>query len=130
MRIYLSGPMTGQEDLNRKAFADVADELRKEGHFVINPHNFTPLFGDEFTVGDAFKELYFVEDMGVTFCPSRELVKRSNVARCVLDAELAALRSCDAIYLLRGWENSRGARKELAESIAHGLSIISEGSEA
>ena len=46
-----------------------------------------------------------------------------------MDADLAAVRSCDAIYLLRGWENSRGAKKELAEAIAHGLTILQEGGE-
>lgn len=37
MRVYLSGPMTGKPDLNRKAFNEAADELRKLGHEVFNP---------------------------------------------------------------------------------------------
>lgn len=50
-------------------------------------------------------------------------------ARAVMDADLAAVRSCDAIYLLRGWETSRGAKKELAEALAHDLQIMLEGGE-
>ena len=44
-----------------------------------------------------------------------------------MDADLAAVRSCDAIYLLKGWESSRGAKKELAEAMAHGLKVMQEG---
>ena len=53
----------------------------------------------------------------------------SSLARAVMDADLAAVRSCDAIYLLRGWESSRGAKKEFAEALAHGLQVIQEGGE-
>lgn len=37
--IYISGPMTGVEDLNRAAFKEVENELRAEKHFPLNPHN-------------------------------------------------------------------------------------------
>lgn len=51
------------------------------------------------------------------------------LAQSVMDADLAAVRSCDAIYLLRGWESSRGAKKELAEAIKCGLLVKQEGDE-
>ena len=38
-------------------------------------------------------------------------------------AEIHALETCDAIYLLDGWHKSEGARKELATAIAYGLKI-------
>ena len=41
----------------------------------------------------------------------------------VMAAELHALETCDAIYLLDGWHKSEGARKELATAIAYGLKI-------
>ena len=50
----------------------------------------------------------------------------SILAQSIMDADLAAVRSCDAIYLLRGWENSRGAKKELAEAIARRLQVMLE----
>lgn len=34
---YISGPMTGHEDFNRKAFHEAADRLRDLGHQVVNP---------------------------------------------------------------------------------------------
>ena len=39
MRIYISGPMTGYEDLNRPAFLKVQDTLEDMGHEVFNPIN-------------------------------------------------------------------------------------------
>ena len=46
-----------------------------------------------------------------------------------MDADLAAVRSCDAIYLLKGWENSRGAKKEFAEAVKHDLMVLLEKEE-
>lgn len=38
--IYISGPMSGIEDLNRVAFEKAERLLRESGHFPINPHHF------------------------------------------------------------------------------------------
>lgn len=38
--IYISGPMTGIENLNREAFENAERLLRESGHFPINPHHF------------------------------------------------------------------------------------------
>ena len=123
MRIYISGPMTGQKDLNRKAFADVAFTLQSKGHFVINPHELAEKFGTVDQIANSFKAYY---EGAAQIYPNGSY----RLAQSVMDAELAAVRSCDAIYLLRGWESSRGARKELSEAIAHGLSIILEPASA
>ena len=123
MRIYISGPMTGKPDHNRPAFDAAAKRLREQGHFVINPAELSALFGSENDVSESFKILYRITDK-IFWLPSEE-----SVAKAVLQADLAAVRSCDAIYLLRGWETSRGAKRELAEAIAHGLTIMQEGDE-
>jgi hypothetical protein len=49
------------------------------------------------------------------------------LAESIMSADLAAVRSCDAIYLLRGWESSRGSKKELNEAIRCGLEVMLEG---
>lgn len=42
--------------------------------------------------------------------------------RAYLRSDIHALLECDGIYLLRGWENSRGARLE--KLIADGLDLL------
>ena len=117
MRIYISGPMTGKPDLNRPAFDAAEKRLTAQGHFVINPHRISALFGTEAELCESFMYYYdgFRSD------------SVSSLARAVMDADLAAVRSCDAIYLLRGWESSRGAKKELAEALKYGLKVMQEG---
>lgn len=130
MRIYISGKMTGCPDHNRAAFGAAAERLREQGHFVINPHDLSSMFGSEEELVASFAEYYRMLDLDANFLdhtPSTQILERIRVARAVMDADLAAVRNCDAIYLLRGWESSRGAKKELAEALAHGLKIMQEG---
>ena len=129
MRIYISGPMTGHPKLNRDAFRAAAVKLRKNGHFVVNPHDLTRFFGNINDIASSFFHLYNIEEHGNDAHPTEGAIKCANIARAVMDADLAAVRSCDAIYLLKGWENSRGAKKELAEAIMCGLEIMQEGAE-
>ena len=120
MRVYISGRMAGCPDLNRPAFDAAERRLREQGHFVMNPHRISELFGTAEELKKSFVALYGETPFGGSgYSPA--------LARAVLDADLAAVRSCDAIYLLRGWEASRGAKRELAEALAHRLEIMQEG---
>lgn len=58
MRIYLSGPMTSLPDSNIPAFDAAAKRLREQGHFVINPHDLTPVFGTADEIARSFECLY------------------------------------------------------------------------
>lgn len=127
MRVYCSGPMTGIPDHNRAAFDAAEKRLRAQGHFVINPHELAPIFGTADEIAESFGAMYHIELFGPDYKPSKVYAKEAQIARSVMDADLAAVRSCDAIYLLRGWEKSRGAKKELAEALAHGLTVMQEG---
>ena len=136
MRVYLSGPMTGVPDHNIPAFSAAAERLRAEGHFVISPAEISALFGTPDEIAESFDALCRIEDetpppeswqsMGWSEHFKNMDRRMSYLARSIMSADLAAVRSCDAIYLLRGWETSRGAKKELAEAIAHGLQITQE----
>jgi len=133
MRVYLSGRMTGCPDLNRSAFDAAERRLTAQGHFVINPFRISEQFGTAEELKESFRRYYDVLkvcgedyfDNGLA-APARVGLD-TRVARTVMDTELAAVRSCDAIYLLRGWESSRGAKKELAEALAHELQVMQEG---
>ena len=128
MRVYISGKMTGIPAHNAPAFSAAAEKLRSEGHFVINPHDITRQFGSPEEVGAAFEVMYYSNPLS-NIESVEAYHRRRTLAESVMSADLAAVRSCDAIYLLRGWEQSRGAKKELHEAIAHGLRIMLEGGE-
>lgn len=80
MKIYISGPITGNPDY-KKQFADAATKLRKEGHQVLDP-----------TVW------------------SREGLELDYEEYMVLD--LAMVDVADAVLMLPGWQNSKGAQRE------------------
>lgn len=92
--------MTGHKDYNHPKFNRVAHNLRSAGHKVVNPV-------------DIFKSLGNI-------CPVKEYDK-------ILSADLKALEDCKAIYLLKGWESSNGARAELKKAIELECDIIQEG---
>jgi hypothetical protein len=124
--------MTGKPDLNRPAFDAAEKRLTAQGHFVINPHRVSVPFGSAEDLKASFAEYYRMLDLDANFLdhtPATQTVERTRIARAVVDADLAAVCSCDAIYLLRGWENSRGAKMELAEALKHGLQVMQEGGE-
>lgn len=123
MRIFLSGPMTGKPYQNRPAFDAAENRLSEQRHFVINPVNISVMFGTKDELAASFAALYRLEDGTSTPLDDKE----AKLARAVMDANLTAVRSCYAIYLLRGWENSRGTIKVLAEALVNGLTVMLEG---
>lgn len=132
MRIYISGRMTGCPDHNRPAFDAAEKRLAARGHSAINPHRIGEPFGTAEDQAASFAEYYRMLDLDDDFLnhtPSTQTLERTRIARAIMDAELAAVRSCDAIYLLRGWESSRGAKRELAEALQYNLKIMQEGAE-
>jgi len=94
-RIYIAGPITGRPDLNRAAFAAAATQLRKLGHDVVNPHDIPPR-----------------QHSGP--CPASYAVnvEDGHSAACYLRPCMAALLTCDRVYMLLGWTDSEGACKE------------------
>lgn len=100
--------------------------LSELGHFVINPVNIACTFGTLKEIAKSFA-YYYYDVMKAFQNKSAFRADKMRLAQFIMDADLAAVRSCDAIYLLRGWETSRGAKKELSEAIAHGLKVIQEG---
>ena len=100
--IYIAGQMTGLPDYNYPAFFAAAEKLRADGWMPINPVAFNGVFGRN---------------------PTGRLLD------AVCESERAAIPFLDAIYLLKGWENSKGAKRELEVALKHGLQVIVEESE-
>jgi len=104
--LYLAGPIRNEPNYWDR-FNAAHEWLEAQGWHVVNPLDLTHAFGT----------------------PS-EVQSNPRLLRAVMDAELAAIPHLDAIYLLRGWERSEGARAELAVALAHGKQILLEGADA
>ena len=85
MLIYISGPITGHQDLNRPAFTDAARLLTEAGHEPVNPH-----------------------DVKLDHTPTDP----EELWRAYMRADLVLMLGCDGVALLDGWCDSRGARIE------------------
>lgn len=88
-KLYLSGPMTGLPEYNRKSFDDAEKQLAGKGHEVINPFNLPePVVPMDATEAETWAA-YLVRDF------------------LVLHEEKP-----DCIILLPGWNNSKGSSIE------------------
>lgn len=111
-RVYISGPMSGIKNYNAEAFDAVADEFRRNGVVVFNPADHDRLkFGEDILNNEAGD-------------PKAAVSKGFNI-RVALRDDLEWICSfADAIYMLRGWENSKGARAEHAVAVALGIKVV------
>ena len=100
-KIYIAGPMTGIARWNRPAFIKAAEKLRGLGWEVTSPVEIADAFGSQNTI-----------------------VTTPGLLDTVIDEELALLATCDAIYLLNGWQRSRGAKCELFLALDKGMEIM------
>jgi len=111
--IYIAGKMRGMEDYNYPSFDRQAKVLEKQGWKVINPAEMDrddekPINGPhQFDPDNNYEDHEFM----------RNALKRDMVAIC---------ECCTAIYMMSGWEESRGAKCEWHLAKALGLEIFYE----
>jgi len=113
MKIYVAGPMRGITLYNFPAFAEVTGMLRHWGHSVISPAELDLEAG--FNPADLPPEFDWdgiPMDFGMDACLTRDI---------------DAIRKCEAIYLLPGWEHSTGCRMEKAVAEFLRLKVIYVG---
>ena len=91
---YISGPMSGLPDLNYPAFFAAEEELKDKFNSILNP---------------ARLELD---------------VDQSSTWENWMRKAIVMLTSASHVVLLPGWENSKGAKLELAIAEALNLTII------
>ena len=112
-KVYLAGPMRGIADFNFPAFKRAAADLRSQGYTVFNPaeadeRRHGPGVGQNNPQGSV--ELAEAQH---GFC-LREALAHDLDWICTF---------ADAIALLPGWQNSKGATAERAVAEALGLEI-------
>ena len=110
---YIAGPMRGVPHFNYAAFDKAARELTREGHYVFNPANRDEqIYGTALFSTNATGSIeQAVEDFDFNL---REALAYDLRFIC---------EQATGVYLLKGWENSKGARAERALAEALGLEI-------
>lgn len=116
MNIYLAGPMRGIKDFNFPEFMRNAELLRSAGHSVFNP-------------AERDLSVHGAASLKTATGDETEVAKNLNMdpkafARdCFLADTEYICKHADAIYLMPGWETSKGAIAEKALGEALGLEI-------
>lgn len=100
--VYIAGPMTGKPNYNFQAFNEAESYLRNTYSCrVCNPANFGALI-------------------------LRHVSRTETVYELAIDITMEALKLCTKIYLLNGWEDSKGAIREVAYAIRNNMQIIKQ----
>ena len=104
MRMYISGKMSGLPDNNYPYFDEVENRLNNlyPGATIINPAN----IGRGLVVPEGLSE--------------------KEIYKLYLNESVKGLLTCNTIYMLKGWEDSSGARDELEYAIAMNYEVIYE----
>ena len=111
--IYVAGPMRGHHDYNYPAFDRQARILKQQGWMVINP-------------ADMDREKEQPDADPLEFDPTKSYGD-SEFMRGTLKRDLVAIcDKCTAIYMMSGWESSRGAQTEWHLAKALGIEIFYE----
>ncbi len=101
-RVYIAGPMTGQQDRNFPLFFSVERSLRAQGYRPINPAR-----NDGPSVSTAVQN---ANQSGLSWADYMRM-------------DLRRLSRSDAICLLPGWYNSKGAGLERTIAEALGMPV-------
>jgi hypothetical protein len=100
--VYIAGPMTGKPNYNFQAFNEAESYLHNTyACRVCNPASFGALV---------------LRHAGNTLLAN-------DIA---IDITMEALKLCTKLYLLNGWEESRGAIREVDYAIKNNMQIIKQ----
>lgn len=93
-KVYISGPMRGVEDMNREAFDLIARTLNRLDFEAVNPHRFN--------VSTTSGDILLTDEEWI-------------------EVDILALKHCDAIFMLPGWQDSAGASLEWGDAVELGI---------
>lgn len=115
MRVYISGPISGKPNQNREAFESAASMLLRHKFVPVNPICIPPThkYGTPCT-GNVVQR-HPDDPISIT--------DRHRYG-CYMKADIRELLDCDAIMLLRGWNDSEGANTEVAVAQSCGIPFL------
>lgn len=105
MKIYLAGAMSGYPEFNFPAFFAAEDKFKAEGWTVFNPAN-------KDTEGDVQKDASYATG------DDQQLMKSGWDFKDAYLWDVTKVIESDAIFMLKGWEKSAGARGEHAVAVS------------
>ena len=109
MKIYIAGPMRGKRWFNFPDFDWAKECLTQAGWKVISP-------------ADLDREIGFDVNSLPPDTDWSDVTKLGFDLQAAVQRDVAAICQCDAIFMLHGWSESRGAKAEKA--IAEWLSLM------
>lgn len=113
-RVYVAGPMRGVAEFNFPAFHAAADALKQLGCVVFNP-----------AAKDNERHGVDISKGNHAGCEETAAKEHGFNLREALGMDLAWIcAEADAIALLPGWRNSKGATAEHATAVALGLKVL------
>jgi hypothetical protein len=112
MKVYLAGPMRGYPQFNFPAFHAAAAHLRAQGHEVFNPAERDEAEHGKDVSNSATGSL---ADVAHTGFDHRAAMKADTAWIC---------DHADAVFVLPGWQNSKGATAEVALAECLGLPVV------
>jgi hypothetical protein len=110
VKLYCAGPMRGLKYYNFPAFDAAAEELRGYGHEVINP-------------ADLDRDRGFNPENLPEDYDWNELPVGMDLKEVILE-DVGLLLTCDAVVVLDGWYESRGATAEFYTAMWAGIPVF------
>lgn len=119
MKVYIAGPMSGRINYNYPAFFDAEIKIANLGHEAINPAR----LDSSNTIQNVSKAL---EE---SIASIQDNDKNGHTWEYYIRRDLPQLMKADAICVLPGWQDSRGASIEvdIANSVNMPILILKEG---
>lgn len=112
---YIAGPMRGIKWFNFPAFDTAYCEVSRLGYDPVSPADIDRKNGFDPHLLPEDHDWNVVPETGPTLAQ-------------VVDRDIKAVLKCDAIYLLKGWEKSTGARAEYAVArFKHAIVMLEPG---
>lgn len=111
MIVYIAGPMRGRQYFNFPAFDAVKAELSAKGFTVVSP-------------ADMDRKIGFDPELLGSDYDWTDLNQCHFSLMDAIDRDVDALKKCEAIYMLNGWEQSKGAKAEKALAEWIGLKVM------
>lgn len=110
-KVYISGKISGEDMIEcNKKFQKAAFDIVKNGHIYFNPFNVYEI--------EMFNQ-YLEKN-------NRERLNDMFDRKSIMEICINGLLECDAIYLLKDWQQSEGATLEATIAKSLGMEIIYE----